>query len=61
MIVELVDGNRDEFGVESTCRSLLVAPSTDHSAKASPLSDRTIRDAVMMPVLLPLRKTNYSV
>ena len=28
MIVEFIDDNRDEFGVEPICRSLPVAPST---------------------------------
>jgi len=38
-----------------------VAPSTYYSAKTRPLSDRAIRDAVMMPILLALWKANYSV
>ena len=61
MIVEFIDDNRDEFGVEPICRSLPVAPSTYYCAKSRPLSDRTIRDGVMMPILLTLWKANYSV
>ncbi len=61
MIVEFIDDNRDEFGVEPICTALQVAPSTYYSAKTRPLSDRAIRDAVMMPILLALWKANYSV
>jgi putative transposase len=61
MIVEFIDDNRNEFGVEPICRSLPVAPSTYYSAKSRPLSDRAIRDGVMMPILLILWKANYSV
>jgi putative transposase len=61
MIVEFIDDNRDEFGVEPICRSLRVAPSTYYCAKSRPPSDRMIRDGVMMPILLMLWKANYSV
>ena len=61
MIVEFIDANRDEFGVEPICAALQVAPSTYRSAKRRPLSARAMRDAVMMPVLLTLWKANYSV
>ena len=61
MIVEFIDNNRDEFGVEPICAVLQVAPSTYYSAKTRPLSARAIRDAVMMPILLALFKANYSV
>ena len=61
MIVEFIDAQRDEFGVEPICRTLQVAPSTYYSAKTRPVSARAIRDAVMMPVLLALWKANYSV
>jgi putative transposase len=61
MIVEFIEANRNEFGVERICRSLRAAPSTYYSAKSRPLSDRAIRDGVMMPTLLTLWKANYSV
>ncbi len=61
MIVEFIDDNRDEFGVVPICDALQVAPSTYYSAKTRPLSDRAIRDAVIMPILLALWKANYSV
>lgn len=61
MIVEFIDANRDEFGVEPICAALQVAPSTYRSAKRRPMSARAIRDAVMMPILLTLWRANYSV
>ena len=61
MIVEFIDEARGEFGVAPICDALQVAPSTYYSAKTRPLSDRAIRDAVMMPILLALWKANYSV
>ena len=61
MIVEFIDDARGEFGVAPICDALQVAPSTYYSAKTRPLSDRAIRDAVMMPILLALWKANYSV
>ena len=61
MIVEFIDGNRDDFGVEPICAALQVAPSTYRSVKRRPLSARAVRDAVMMPVLLALWQANYSV
>ena len=61
MIVEFIDENRDEFGVEPICTTLQVAPSTYYSAKSRPLSARAIGDAIMMPILLTLWRANYSV
>ena len=61
MIVEFIDAQRDEFGVEPICRTLQVAPSTYYSAKSRPPSARAVRDATLMPILLALWKANYSV
>lgn len=61
MIVEFIDTNRDELGVEPICKELQVAPSTYYAAKGRPLSARAVRDAVMLPILLALWKANYSV
>jgi putative transposase len=61
VIVEFIDANRDEFGVEPICTALQVAPSTYYSAKSRPLSPRALRDAVMMPILLGLWATNRKV
>ena len=61
MIVEFIDRNRAEFGVEPVCAALQAAPSTYWSAKRRPPSARALRDAAMMPVLLALWQANYSV
>ena len=61
MIVEFIDDNRDELGVEPICETLQVAPSTYYSAKSRPPSARAIRDAVMMPILLALWIANRKV
>lgn len=53
-MVEFVDANRDEFGVEPICRTLQVAPSTYYEFKKRVPSARAVRDAVMMPILLAL-------
>ena len=63
MIVGFIDGHRDEFGVESICRVLQVAPSTYYAAKKRELSpsQRSMRDAVMMQVLMVLWVANRKV
>jgi len=38
-----------------------VAPSTYYAAKRRPLSERALRDGVMIPILLALFQANYSV
>jgi hypothetical protein len=61
VIVEFIDANREELGVEPICRVLQVAPSTYYAAKSRPPSARAMRDAVMMPILLALWVANYRV
>jgi putative transposase len=61
VIVDFIDANREELGVEPICKVLQVAPSTYYSAKSRPPSVRAVRDAVLLPVLLTLWKANYSV
>jgi putative transposase len=61
VIVQFVDDNRDEFGVEPICTVLQVAPSTYYAAKSRPLSARAARDAVMIPILVALWTANYRV
>ncbi|MFZ2346691.1 MAG: IS3 family transposase, partial [Candidatus Microthrix parvicella] len=62
-LVGFIDEHRDEFGVESICRSLRVAPSTYYAAKKRELapSARAVRDAVLMQVLMVLWVTNRKV
>ena len=61
VIVEFIDGNRDEFGVEPICAVLQVAPSTYYAVKSRPVSARAIRDAVMIPALVAIWAANYRV
>ena len=63
MIVEFIDANRDELGVEPICKALQVAPSTYYAAKRRELapSARAVRYAVMMQILMVLWVTNRKV
>jgi putative transposase len=63
VIVDYIDGHRDEFGVEPICRVLQVAPSTYYAAKRRQVapSARAIRDALMMQVLMALWVANRKV
>ena len=63
MIVEFIDANRDELGVEPICRVMQMAPSTYYAAKKRELapSERALRDAVMMQVLMVLWVANRKV
>jgi len=60
-MTKFIDDNRGDFGVEPICRTLQVASSTYYDNKRRPLSARAIRDAMLMPILLALFQTNYSV
>jgi putative transposase len=63
VIVAFVDENRDQFGVEFTCKHLQVAPSSYYAAKKRQTdpSARALRDALMMQVLLRLWTANRKV
>jgi putative transposase len=63
VIVGFIDGNHAEFGVEPICKALQVAPSTYYAAKKreSHPSARTLRDAVMIQVLMALWVANRKV
>ena len=61
MMVEFIDENREDLGVEPICRVLQVAPSTYYAAKVRPPSARQIRDAVMMPILSAIWIANFKV
>jgi len=60
-MVDFIDQNRAEFGVQSICDVLQFAPSTYRSAKSRPPSQRSIRDAELNPIMIGLWKANYSV
>jgi putative transposase len=59
--VRYIDAHRDEFGVEPICATLQVAPSTYYSAKSRPASERSRRDAVLIPILMAIWSANYRV
>lgn len=63
MIVDYIDGHREEFGVESICKVMQIAPSTYYAAKRRQLapSDRAVRDVAMMQVLMVLWVANKKV
>ena len=45
-----IDAHRAEFGVEPICNALQVAPSTYYAAKSRPVSARSLRDAMLIPM-----------
>jgi putative transposase len=63
VIVDFVDDNRAEFGVEFICKTLQVAPSSYYAARRRRVtpSARAVRDAVMMQILLTLWVANRKV
>ena len=61
MMVEYTDAHREEFGVESICNVLPIAPSTYHDDKTREPCARAVRDAEMKPILADMFKANYSV
>jgi putative transposase len=65
-MVDYIDAYRCEFGVEPICRVLTehgckMAPSTYYSIKERAPSARSLRDAVLMPLLLAIWTANYRV
>lgn len=63
MIVDYIDGHRNEFGVESICKVMQIAPSTYYAAlrRRDNPSDRAVRDVVMLQVLMVLWVANRKV
>ena len=60
-MVDYIDAHRVEFGVEPICNALQVAPSTYYATKSRPVSARSLRDAVLIPMLVAIWMTNYRV
>lgn len=60
-MVDFIDENRSEFGVEPICEVLPIAPSTYYAARSRPPSARARRDAVLVPRLVALWQANYGV
>ena len=61
MIVEFIDANKADYGVEPICDVLQFAPSTYYAAKTRLPSARALSDALMKVVLLRLFIDNLSV
>ena len=66
MIVDYIDEHREDFGVEPICNALSaagcsIAPSSYYAAKSRRPSARSLRDQLMMPILLTLWVANYRV
>jgi putative transposase len=61
VIVDFIDANRDELGVEPICRDLQVAPSTYYAARSRAPSARDRRDAALIPLLVAIWEANFRV
>ena len=61
MMVDYIDAHRLEFGVESICNELPIAPSTYHDFKQRQPPARAQRDAIMLPIVMALFVANYRV
>ena len=60
-MVGYIDANKELYGIEPICETLQFAPSTYYAFKARLPSARTLRDAVLLPLLLTLWVANYRV
>lgn len=56
-----IDEHKDSYGVEPICRTLAVAPSTYHAAKARPPSARAVRDEELTDTLVRIHGANFGV
>jgi hypothetical protein len=61
MMVNYIDENREEFGVEPICDMLRFASSTYYAARSRLPSARQLEDAVLMPILLAIWTANFEV
>jgi putative transposase len=60
-MVEFIDHNREELGVEPICNVVQFAPSTYYAARKREPSARAQRDAVLIPILVAIWTANYRV
>ena len=56
--MKYIDEHKDEFGVESICQVLAVAPSTYYAAKKRPPSPRSITDAAILEKIRRVHAVN---
>ena len=61
VIVDFIDANRDELGVEPICRDLQVAPSTYYAVEVSAALGPGRRDALLIPLLVAIWEANFRV
>ena len=60
-MTEFIDANREEFGVESICSVLPIAPSTYYAAKTRPPSKRRVDDERLVVQVRRVHAENYGV
>jgi transposase InsO family protein len=65
-MIDFIDQNRDEYGVESICRTLPIAPSTYHAHDArrrhpSRAPPRVVRDLALKPEIQRVYDDNFRV
>jgi len=60
-MVTYIEQHKDEFGVEPICTTLEFPASTYYAAKSRLPSARSLRDAVLLPLLLSVWVANYRV
>lgn len=60
-MTDFIDANREEFGVESICEELPIAPSTYYATKTRPPSKREVEDAELLPDVQRVWEENYRV
>ena len=60
-MVDYIDENREEFGVEPICDTLQFAPSTYYAARSRLPSARQLRDAMLVPILFAIWTANFEV
>ena len=61
LIVDYIEANREEFGVEPICSVLQVAPSTYYAHRSRPPSARSVSDAVTSAKIAATHAENYGV
>ena len=60
-MIEYIDQNKDEFGVEPICKELPIAPSTYYAARNRPPAKRSISDEETVKRIHQVHKKNYRV
>jgi putative transposase len=60
-MIEYIDQNKDEFGVEPICKELPIAPQTYYAAKSRPPSKRSQTDEVTVRKIRQVHADNYGV